>query len=123
MSLPDKIKKLVKGETPTLLETSKGNELIDAINALANVDIQKGDEDRVDVHADRVEIFYKSKDSAVTQKKIRLIDANNLENAFDITIEDGVVTEINEVDSGIKTRSIQICSNGQVESVSFLVHS
>ena len=40
---PDKaIKKVVKGEAPTLLEADKANELIKAVNMLMNVQIIEG---------------------------------------------------------------------------------
>ena len=44
-----RINKLVRGQHPTLLEASKGNELIDAINILSNMQIGYGDAFRVDV--------------------------------------------------------------------------
>ena len=43
MSSGKKIKRLLKGETPSLLDTQKGNELIDAINALQNINIRYGE--------------------------------------------------------------------------------
>lgn len=44
-----RINRLTKGSTPTLLEADKGNELIDAINVLNNMQIGYGDQFRVDV--------------------------------------------------------------------------
>lgn len=38
------IEKLIQGERPTLLEAEKGNELISAINALQNIQIEEGEE-------------------------------------------------------------------------------
>lgn len=43
MSSGNKIKPLVKGQTPSLLDTKKGNELINAINALQNIQIRYGE--------------------------------------------------------------------------------
>ena len=39
------IQRVVKGQRPTLLETDKANEIIDAINALMNVEILEADDD------------------------------------------------------------------------------
>ena len=39
------IKKLQKGSAPSLLDTNKGNEIIDAINALSNISIKRGASD------------------------------------------------------------------------------
>lgn len=36
------ISKLVQGEYPTLLEASKGNELIDALNLLMDMEVRVG---------------------------------------------------------------------------------
>lgn len=38
-----KIAQLVAGETPSLLSASKANELVDALNALQNINIQYGE--------------------------------------------------------------------------------
>lgn len=43
------IKPLVKGETPTLLETDKGNELINVINALQNMQVVRGSSDNFQI--------------------------------------------------------------------------
>lgn len=40
-----KISKLKKGERPTLLETDKGNELIDHINSIAGMEVKRGSTD------------------------------------------------------------------------------
>ncbi len=41
------IKRLVKGQTPTLLEADKGNEIIDAINALSRLRFRRGSKDAI----------------------------------------------------------------------------
>ena len=51
-----RIKKLVQGQHPTLLEAQKGNELIDAINVLNNMQIGYGDSFRVNIGSHRVNI-------------------------------------------------------------------
>ena len=43
------IKKLQTGQTPTLLNTDKGNELINKINALSHMDIVRGSSDTFQV--------------------------------------------------------------------------
>ena len=39
------IKKLQSGKTPTLLDTSKGNEVIDKVNALSSMKVVRGSSD------------------------------------------------------------------------------
>jgi hypothetical protein len=51
-----KIKNLIRGTSPTLLNTEKANELIDAVNALQNITIEEGSETRVDVNGNGVHI-------------------------------------------------------------------
>ena len=121
MSFPNKLERLTKGSTPTLLEATKGNEVIDAINAIANIKIKKGDEDRVDKHKDGIDIFYKGTEATGIEKDIKLIDANNIEQAYQVTIKDGAIDRVSEIDSGFRFRRIAICSNGQTEFVDFLV--
>ena len=43
MSSGKKIKRLQRGDTPSLLDTDKGNELIDTLNALQNINIRYGE--------------------------------------------------------------------------------
>jgi hypothetical protein len=43
MSSGNKIDLLVKGQAPSLLDTNKGNEVINAINALQDIQISYGD--------------------------------------------------------------------------------
>lgn len=53
------IERLVVGETPTLLEADKGNELIDRINALGSLSIEAGTKDEVIYADDGIRIRYK----------------------------------------------------------------
>ena len=55
----DDIPELVKGERPTLLEAEKGNEVINALNALRNLTITAGQVDEVKYADDEVAIVYK----------------------------------------------------------------
>ena len=43
MSSGKKIARLVSGQVPSLLDAKKGNELIDALNALQNIQIRYGE--------------------------------------------------------------------------------
>ena len=43
------IKKLQNGQTPTLLDTDKGNELIDKVNALSHMQVVRGASDTFQV--------------------------------------------------------------------------
>lgn len=44
-----KIARLLRGGKPTLLDTDKANELIDAINSLQNISIMEGEETRASI--------------------------------------------------------------------------
>ncbi len=54
-----KIAKLIRGQKPSLLDTDKANELIDAINSLQNVTIIEGEETRANVHNNGVALSVK----------------------------------------------------------------
>ena len=41
--------RLQKGQSPTLLDTEKGNELIDKVNALSSMKVVRGGSDKFDV--------------------------------------------------------------------------
>ena len=57
--MPWNIPKLKKGERPTLLETDLGNQVIDALNALANVTIEGGQDNQVHYSSTGIAIVYK----------------------------------------------------------------
>jgi hypothetical protein len=121
MSFPDPIKRLVKGSTPTLLETSKGNEVINSINAIANMTIQKGDKDHIEKTSTGIDIFYKGGVADGTTTTIFVIDGGDISKGWNLTFEEGVLVEAERVDSNLKTRKIAICSNGSTEFVNFIV--
>ena len=50
----NKIEELVQGERPTLLEADKGNEVIRAVNALQNIQLEEGEELGVEYGDDEV---------------------------------------------------------------------
>jgi hypothetical protein len=52
----DEITLVIKGQSPTLLHAGKANELIQAINALQNISISRGDRDQVIYSSDSIEI-------------------------------------------------------------------
>ena len=121
MSYPDdSIGRLVQGERPTLIEASKGNELIDALNALRNFSIKSGDEDKVDFTSDGVAIEYKGVDSTEADRTINLINADDLTQSLSLKIKNGVIETISTGDSGIRERVIAICENGSQVNVTFL---
>ena len=69
---PDAIERLVVGETPTLLEADKGNELIDRLNALANIEIEPGETDEILWGEDSVKIIYKFPPDGWEEKVVTL---------------------------------------------------
>lgn len=52
----DELTLVVKGQRPTLLEADKANELINAVKALQNITITRGDRDQVLYSSDNVTI-------------------------------------------------------------------
>jgi hypothetical protein len=121
MSFPDPIKRLTKGSTPTLLETSKGNEVIDSINAIANMTIQKGDKDHIEKTSTGIDIFYRGGVTDGTTTTIFVIDGGDISKGWNLTFDEGVLVEAERVDSSFKTRRIAICSNGSTEFVDFVI--
>ena len=124
MSYPDdSIERLLKGYRPTLLETNKGNELIDALNSLRVMTIESGDDDKVELSTDGVKIIYKGTDSDVTDQTIKLIDANDITKVFEIKIENGIIKSIKIVDSEYVEKTITICEDGSSVDYTFIVKS
>jgi|11BtaG_2_1085332.scaffolds.fasta_scaffold83459_2 hypothetical protein len=121
MSFPDPIKRLTKGSTPTLLETSKGNEVIDSINAIANMTIQKGDKDHIEKTSTGIDIFYKGGVTDGTTTTIFVIDGGDISKGWNLTFDEGVLVEAERVNSNYKTRRIAICSNGSTEFIDFVI--
>ena len=121
MSFPDPIKRLAKGSTPTLLETSKGNEVIDSINSIANMTIQKGDKDHIEKTSSGIDIFYKGGIADGTTKTIFVIDGGDISKGWNLTFDEGVLVEAEEVETDFKTRRIAICSDGSTEFVDFVI--
>ena len=64
------IARVVKGETPTLLETEKANELIDRLNALGAIEIRQGTKNEVIYAGDRVVMTYKFPPDGWTFKNV-----------------------------------------------------
>tara|TARA_R110002110_G_scaffold213038_1_gene426078 strand:+ start:39 stop:308 length:270 start_codon:yes stop_codon:yes gene_type:complete len=81
---PDgEIEELVKGERPTLIEAEKGNELIDALNVLGKITIEKGTDDEVQYSADGVRIIYKYPPDGWEEKVIEICeDGSAIEYTF-----------------------------------------
>lgn len=122
MSFPDDpIESLRKGYRPTLLEADKGNELIDALNVLRLMDIEPGEEDKVELSLDGVKITYKGVDSEIEEREVILFDASDPSKGYKFLIKNGVLKTIAIVDSGIREKPIAICENGQSVDVTFLV--
>ena len=122
MSFPDDpIETLRKGYRPTLIEADKGNELINALNALRIMDIEPGEEDKVDLSVDGVRITYKGVDSEIEEREVILFDASDPSKGFKFLIKNGVLKTLEVVDSGIREKVITICEDGSSVDVTFLV--
>ena len=98
----NKIQKLKKGFRPTLLETSKGNELIDHINALQNVTIQRGSRDEVLVSSNGVQIIYDGQANSTTGATgtVQTVDSQDPTKSIDLNVIDGIIESIG---SGVST--------------------
>jgi hypothetical protein len=98
----NKIQKLKKGFRPTLLETSKGNELIDHINALQNVTIQRGSRDEVLVTSNGVQIIYDGQANSTTGATgtVQTVDSQDPTKSIDLNVIDGIIESIG---SGVST--------------------
>ena len=122
MSFPDDpIDRLIKGYRPTLLETDKGNEVIDGLNLFRLQTIEAGDEDKVEVSKDGVAITYKGTDSEIVDREVILFDASDPSKAYKLQIKNGILKTLEVVDSGIREKTITICEDGSSVVVNFLV--
>lgn len=122
MSFPDDpIDRLIKGYRPTLLETAKGNEVIDGLNLFRLQTIEAGDEDKVEVSKDGVAITYKGTDSEIVDREVILFDASDPSKGYKLQIKNGILKTLDIVDSGIREKPITICENGSSVEVKFLV--
>ena len=121
MSWPDdEIEELVKGERPTLLEAVKGNEVIDALNVLGNMTIERGTEDEVQYSDDGVKIIYGGNLGDVSGT-FRMLDAEDVTKKISVTIDRGTVTEIKTEASEWVEKEITICEDGASVNYTFLV--
>ena len=84
----DDIEALEKGKRPTLLEAEKGNELIDALNALRNITISSGSVDEVKYADDEVSIVYRGREG-VTKLGFEVMDA--ADDLYTMDFRDGLL--------------------------------
>lgn len=127
-----KVARVKKGKRPTLLETTKANEVIDAINLLHNVTIEKGSQDEVLITPQGVEIYYEGNSSPSTGVNAT-IESISLDgsNGVEIDVEDGIIQKVTSQASSLgtdgtyrlldafdlsKSKEIQL-QNGLVKSV------
>lgn len=98
------IARVTKGERPTLLEASKANELIDKINSLSNITIQKSNQDEVFVSSNGVSIHYKGGDGNLSGSGVDgfagFIGFDGAL-AYEMQVEDGIITSLSETPGGI----------------------
>jgi len=92
-----KVGRVTKGKRPTLLETTKANEVIDAINILHNVTIEKGSQDEVIISPQGVEIYYDGNSNAPTGSGVdAIIESISLDGSsgVEIGVEDGIIQNV-----------------------------
>lgn len=114
------ISEVYKGQTPTLLTTSKANELIKAINVLQNIEIFADSSDRVEYTDNGVYIYYE-KEGLDISDTIRILDPSDITQQWTITIEAGTVTAIEYGSSGYSIKSVEICEDGATASYNFVI--
>ena len=117
------IERLVKGEAPTLIVAEKGNEVIDALNKLANISIDAGDQDLVEYNADGVKITYNKFGIGQFSGTVRVLDMLDITKRWVITIEENLVVSITPESSGWVEKDIEICEGGSAVTYTFLVKS
>jgi hypothetical protein len=93
------IKKVQKGQTPTLLDTTKANELIDKINALQKIEVVESDKYHATVGSSKTVIEIK--------KPPTLPPQNNLSGSSPT----------------FETLELHVCIDGEVKLVNFYVES
>ena len=119
---PDgEIEQLVKGERPTLLEAVKGNEVIDALNVLGNITIEKGNDDEVQYSADGVRIIYETATSGDFSGTFVLLNADDVTQRITVTVEDSLIVGIAVDTSRWEEKAITICEDGSAVEYTFLV--
>ena len=101
------IDRVKKGERPTLLEATKANEVIDAINALQNMTIEKADQDAVYVTSSGVKIYYEGGDGGSGSVNGTGVDAFLLalgidgKKSYEVGIKDGLIDSFQEYPNGV----------------------
>lgn len=101
-----KVGRVKKGKRPTLLETTKANEVIDAINILHNVTIKKGSQDEVIISPQGVDIFYDGNTNGSGANAI--IESISLDGSsgVEIDVEGGIIQSVTSRNSSLGTSRI-----------------
>lgn len=100
-----RIDRVTKGERPTLLEATKANEVIDTINALQNVTIEKADQDAVYVTSSGVKIYYEgggggSADGTGVDAFLLPLGFDG-KKSYEVGIKDGLIDSFQEYPNGV----------------------
>ena len=116
------LQRLVKGARPTLLETTKGNELIDCLNVLGNITIGQGDQDAVEYDANGIRISYGRGLGDVTAT-LSFLNSKDPTQAYVVVIEQNQIISVSTETSGWVEKTIEICEDGSAVEYTFLVKS
>lgn len=116
------IAELVKGQSPTLLTASKGNELIKALNILANIEIYADSSDSVKYTDSGIYIYYKKAGYDISGE-FEFIDASDITKMYKITVEEGDITSVEYVDSAYSIKEVEICEDGEPVTYNFVVQT
>ena len=114
------INEVTKGQTPTLLTTSKANVLIRAINVLQNIEIFADSSDRVEYTDNGVYIYYEKEGGDISDE-IQILDPSDITQQWTITITGGTVTAIEYGSSGYSLKTVEICEDGATASYDFVI--
>ena len=100
MSFGNIIKRLEKGQTPSLLDTNKGNEVIDAVNALQQIRVQRNGTQDFVLYSDN-DVLINIQDFPVNEETTTDSDATGL--------------------AGFSELDVYFCVNGSAQKKTILV--
>ena len=99
MNSGKKIDRLVQGQTPSLIDTDKGNEVIDRVNSLLNIKVEEGDENEISYSDEDVYLTIASATSGYTGIIMFFTDdpSSGAVIPHTLTFEDGLLKEYTDV--------------------------
>ena len=106
----DPLDLLVKGARPTLLEAEKGNEILNALNVLGAITIEKGAKDEVLYSDAGIKITYGI--GFAFSGSVTVLNPLDITQQFVITFQKGEVKKVEQEASDYETKEVTICEDG-----------